>query len=84
MLSTRGGSRFLMILEITNNTRILVRTTCIVLYFIHGPPVFSILGGDDGLPRYDHGGAGRAAPGKCGTPAQYKRVPEYLSRYGIR
>ena len=28
----------------TNNTRVLVRKTCILLYFIHGSPVFSILG----------------------------------------
>ena len=28
----------------TNNTRILVRETCILLYCVHGPPVFSILG----------------------------------------
>ena len=27
-----------------NNTRILLHKTCILLYFIHGPPVFSILG----------------------------------------
>ena len=34
-----------MILKYTNNTRMLVRKACIVLYFIHGPPlVFSILG----------------------------------------
>ena len=33
-----------MILENTNNTRILARKTCILLYFTHGPPVFSIPG----------------------------------------
>ena len=34
-----------MVLKHTNNTRILVRKTCILLYFIHGPAVlnFSIL-----------------------------------------
>ena len=38
-----GGSRLLMIKN-TNNTRLLARKTCIILYFIHGPSVFSILG----------------------------------------
>ena len=32
-----------MSLKNTNKTRILVRETCILLYVIHGPPVFSIL-----------------------------------------
>ena len=42
MLNTKGVSSFNDL--ITNNTRILARRTCILLYFIHGPPVFSILG----------------------------------------
>ena len=29
-----------------NNTRILARKACILLYFINGPPVFSILGAE--------------------------------------
>ena len=32
-----------MIFKNTKNTRILARNTCILLYLIHGPPVFSIL-----------------------------------------
>ena len=39
-----------MILKNTNNTRILVRKMCILLYFIHAPPVFSILAEDEKLP----------------------------------
>ena len=42
MLNTRGVSSFNDFKKY-NNTRILVRKTCILLYFIHGPPVFSIL-----------------------------------------
>ena len=42
MLNTRGASS-LNDLN-TNDTRILARKACILLYFIHGPPVFSILG----------------------------------------
>ena len=49
MLNTRGVSSFKDIN--TNNTRILVRKTCILLYFIHAPPVFSIL---DALVDADH------------------------------
>ena len=30
----------------TSNTRILVRETCTLLYLVHGPPVFSILGSE--------------------------------------
>ena len=36
----QGGSHLLLIFKNINNTRILVRKTCIVLYFIHGPPLF--------------------------------------------
>ena len=42
MLNTRGVSSFNALN--TNNTRILARKTGILLYFINGPPVFSILG----------------------------------------
>ena len=44
MLNTRGVSSFNDYNSTTNNTRILVRKTCFLLYFIHGPLVFSILG----------------------------------------
>ena len=47
MLNTRGDSSFND--YNTNNTRILARKMCILLYFIHGPPVFSILGGHHAL-----------------------------------
>ena len=104
MLNTRGVSSFNDLH--TNNTRILARKACILLYFIHGPPVFSILDhgperslgrvealeecsalGDRGDVGQDSGGAAHAGDPlvvirvACG---QYKRVREYLSRYGIR
>ena len=47
MPNTRGVSSFNDLN--TNNTRSLVRKMCILLYCIHGPPVFSILGVDDHL-----------------------------------
>ena len=60
ILNTRGvSSRFYMILKHTNHARILVRKTCVLLleplYFIHGPPVLSILG-----VRQEAQGQGRA------------------------
>ena len=49
--SIQGGvSSFNGFKNITMNTRIvLVRNACISLYFIHGPPVFSILGEQQSL-----------------------------------
>ena len=41
MLNTRGVSSFNDLN--TKFTRILVHKTCILFYFMHGPPVFSIL-----------------------------------------
>ena len=43
----------------TKNTRSLVRKTCILLYFVHGPPVFRILGGQ-WLRWAERGRSGRA------------------------
>ena len=73
MLNTRG-SRLLMIFKNTNNTRILVRKTCILLYFIHEPPVFSIIG--------RRAAAGRepcCCRPRCRAPHAPARPPLFLS-----
>ena len=60
MLNTRGVSSFNDFN--TNNTRILRRKTCTLLYFIHAPLVFSILGA-------------RASASKSSTLAYSPRCP---------
>ena len=49
----RGVSSF-NDLKNTNNTRILVRKACILLYFIHGPTVFRFLGRGRGARPCSH------------------------------
>ena len=71
MLNTRGVSSFND--WNTNNTRILVRKACILLYVIHGPPVFSILGRDacscERIP------PGQRSSSSCSAPAEFMSRP---------
>ena len=68
----------------TNNARILARKTCILLYYIHGPPVFRILGqnartassGDDDVHEAHVGDEAHAAaaPQGAGGPDEDREL----------
>ena len=88
MLNTRGVSSFND--YSTNNTRILVRRTCILLYFDHGPPVFSILA-EHGVYEEDeqqqareveHGHRGLDQHAEHHAPAEQRAIGSVLGSWG--